>query len=206
MYEVFINHHCLRLTNSRPKYGSNTPAFDADFNWFEWFLEIEHKTPQTLTMYAENLEDAWRLFQSQFLLLRAAGGLVVNNQRLLFIFRNGKWDLPKGKMEMGESVDETALREVQEECGIVDLCLNQFLTKTFHVYCMNNRWVLKETDWFLMQSSQDNNLTPQLEEGIDLVKWVSPEAIDEYLNNSFETISRVIQSYLRLKETPSGKN
>ncbi len=206
MYEVFINHHCLRLTNSRAKYGSNTPAFDADFNWFEWFLEIEHKTPQTLTIYAENLEHSWCLFQSQFLHLRAAGGLVVNNQRLLFIFRNGKWDLPKGKMEMGESIDETALREVQEECGIVDLCLNQFLTKTYHVYCMNKRWVLKETDWFLMQSSQDNNLTPQLEEGIDLVKWVRPEAIDEYLNNSYETISRVIQCYLRLKETPSGKN
>ncbi len=119
----------------------------------------------------------WKLFKSGYTTVKAAGGVVLDEQgRVLAIRRLGKWDLPKGKVEKGESMDAAALREVQEECGIQELQLLAPLMTTWHTYVRNGKQHLKRTEWFLMRSSFKEDLVPQTEEDIEEVRWV---ALDE---------------------------
>lgn len=205
-YEVFINRHCLTFTNNQSVNISNTFQYGGGFDWQPIFLMFEQNDPLDITVIAIDLESCWRHFRSQFLEIRAAGGLVVNKDNLLFIFRNGKWDLPKGKMEAKEEVEETAVREVQEECSMTNLELVKKLIHTYHIYKLKGSWVFKQTDWFLMKSSQETGFVPQVEEGIEIVKWIAPNELQECLENSYETISRVVQSYLLSIDIASGKN
>lgn len=131
-------------------------------------------------------------FQEKFKIKKAAGGLVINNfNQFLAIKRLGKWDLPKGKAEKKESMPQTALREVEEECGIMDLKIKQFLDKTYHTYpnrYKNNEPTLKETHWFLMTSNFKGKLIPQLEEDITAVKWFNKKELPVFFENTYETL------------------
>ena len=104
------------------------------------------------------------------------------------IFRNNKWDLPKGKREFNESEQDCALREVEEECGISDLSIVRFLKYTYHTYYIKEKKILKITSWYLMNSKYKNKLIPQSSEGITLVMWVRPENIKSKLENTFNNI------------------
>jgi 8-oxo-dGTP pyrophosphatase MutT (NUDIX family) len=115
------------------------------------------------------------------------------------IFRNGKWDLPKGKLEVGESIDVCAKREVQEECGLNDLEIVDKLMNTYHTYEHKGQSILKETHWYLMTSSQNEDISPQIEEGIEKVIWVSREEASDLLENTYENIKRVFEKYYSLK-------
>lgn len=122
----------------------------------------------------------------------AAGGLVKNsNGEFLFIFRRGKWDLPKGKVDEGEKIDEAALREVQEECGIADVEIIRPLTKTHHNYELNGEKILKETHWFLMKTNGSEKLIPQKEEDITEAIWADEKKLKNILENTYETIRDV---------------
>ncbi len=108
-------------------------------------------------------------------MIKAAGGLVRNEEgSYLFIFRNGKWDLPKGKLERGESSRLAAVREVEEECGIHINSLKDKICNTYHIYEMNKEQILKKTAWYRMDAVNQNELIPQLEEGITDVRWLAP--------------------------------
>ncbi|MEE3037323.1 MAG: NUDIX domain-containing protein [Bacteroidota bacterium] len=205
-YEVFINHHRLKFTNNPTNISSNVYYFNKDFNWQIILSKFQEKKPQDLLVISEDLESCWKQFRRQFVNVRAAGGLVVCNDYFLFIYRNGKWDLPKGKMETGEGVEETALREVKEECGINNLTLKKHLINTYHIYPFDKGWIFKQTDWFLMRSSQPKHLIPQTEEGIEEVKWIRNKDVGSYLKQSYQTISIVIKTHLLSIEIPSGKN
>ena len=148
---------------------------------------------------ADNYDLIWASFKSNFEIIKAAGGLVVNNQRILMIFRNGKWDLPKGKLEIGESIDVCAKREVQEECGLNDLEIVDKLMNTYHIYEHKGQSILKETQWYLMTSSQNEDISPQIEEGIEKVTWVKKEDVNIHLENTYENIKRVFEKYFSLK-------
>ena len=125
----------------------------------------------------------------------AGGGKVYNpKNEILFIFRNGKWDLPKGKLEVGENIKECAIREVEEECGISGLSINKPLQDTYHVYELNEQKILKRTYWFEMKTDFNGNLTPQTEEGITQVVWVDKQAIAEKLENSFGNINELLKA------------
>ncbi len=130
-------------------------------------------------------------------LIKAGGGLVVNNDKFLWIFRNNIWDLPKGKQELNEDISITAIREVQEECGIGScLIINRFLVSTFHTYSIKDVLVLKRTDWYLMEFKGDNlKLTPQLDEGITDVKWLSKVQSNELSKNTFKSINQVWNAF-----------
>ncbi len=145
-------------------------------------------------IYLGNIADYKVLehLKSCFNYIEAAGGLVRNELgESLMIFRSGKWDLPKGKMELGESSEECALREVEEECGVAGLELGSKICDTYHIYNMYNQWVLKKTYWYNMKSSLDQQLIPQLEEDISQVCWVSSGQLSDRLSNSYPSILEV---------------
>ena len=123
----------------------------------------------------------------------AGGGKVLNPEgKILFIFRNGKWDLPKGKAEHKETIDETALREVEEETGVTGLTITKPLDITYHIFKRNTRYYIKITYWFEMYSEFDGELLPQEKEGITKVKWVSPKKLNKIKKNSYANIEALI--------------
>lgn len=123
----------------------------------------------------------------------AGGGKVFNSKgHILFIFRNGKWDLPKGKAEANETIDQTALREVEEETGIRDLSINKPLEITYHIFKRNNKILLKKTYWFEMYSSYEGDFKPQFKEGITKVKWIDPKKLKKIKKNIYANIDQLL--------------
>jgi 8-oxo-dGTP pyrophosphatase MutT (NUDIX family) len=125
---------------------------------------------------------------------KAGGGLVYNKKgEVLFIFRNGKWDLPKGGTNKGEEIEDTAMREVEEETGVGKLKVTKKLQKTYHVFKRNGKYKLKITHWFEMTSTFNGELIGQAEEGIEKVAWLNPDQIKEALKNSYENIKLLFE-------------
>jgi 8-oxo-dGTP pyrophosphatase MutT (NUDIX family) len=126
----------------------------------------------------------------------AAGGLVQNGVgEFLMIKRKGYWDLPKGKIEKGENDEEGALREVEEETGLVGMNILNHLVDTFHTYEIKSEVVLKRSTWFLMKCEGRPKLTPQTEEEIELVEWCSAELLESRLPMSYATIALVWDAF-----------
>ncbi len=126
----------------------------------------------------------------------AAGGLIFNDKdQLLMIFRRGKWDLPKGKLDEGESIEACALREVKEETGLQQVNIENFLGETFHEYFDRhlNKDVVKETHWFKMFAEDNQPLIPQQEEDIEIIEWVDAENVQHKLNSSYANIIEIIK-------------
>lgn len=160
--------------------------------------------PDSIAKVLENLElykrvrikteapgEAFADFCGRFAPARAAGGLVRNSRGdALMIFRNGRWDLPKGHVEQGETLEECALREVKEECGVSGLRLCGPITETIHFYNMYDRWTIKRTAWFSMRCDGEV-LTPQSEEGIMAARWVPYGELEQRLEDSYPTIREV---------------
>ncbi|MBS1746580.1 MAG: NUDIX domain-containing protein [Bacteroidetes bacterium] len=125
----------------------------------------------------------------------AAGGLILNKKNeLLMIFRRGKWDLPKGKLDDGESIPACALREVHEETGLKSFNIVHFLGITYHEYFneYTRKDTLKETHWYKMQITEDEIPIPQTEEQIEKIEWVAKKNVAEKLTNSYKNIEEII--------------
>ncbi len=129
--------------------------------------------------------------------IEAAGGIVKNRHgNILFIFRNGKWDLPKGKIETGENEQEAALREVEEECGISNLTIEGKHTTTYHTYPLKGETILKYSHWYKMTySGKSLELLPQEEEGITDARWMDETEIKKAMKNTFASIGEVMKLY-----------
>ncbi len=126
----------------------------------------------------------------------AAGGLIFNDEnKLLMIFRRGFWDLPKGKLDEGETVEACAVREVEEETGLNNIKLGKLIGITFHDYF--DTWiakdVTKETHWFEMHVSNEQQLIPQAEEDIEKAEWASASEVALHLENSYKNIAEIIK-------------
>ena len=143
----------------------------------------------------KKLRDA---FWKQFLIIQAGGGLVENeNKEVLFMYRRGRWDLPKGKLDAGENIEECAVREVKEETGLNDLEVKGFLLTTYHTYHEHGDYILKESHWFEMSSNSNNMLVPQTEEDIQELKWVKNEDLHLVLNNTYPSVKEVLHFKVR---------
>ncbi|HPE86362.1 MAG: NUDIX domain-containing protein [Bacteroidales bacterium] len=127
----------------------------------------------------------------------AAGGIVENEKKeILMIFRNGKWDLPKGHSEAGEMPLETALRETWEETGVTGLVPGPYFADTWHLYRLKGQWVLKHSQWFCMRAFRTSALIPQLEEGITETKWADPRDLPHLFKNTYLSIAELLTSFL----------
>ncbi|MFI3328560.1 MAG: NUDIX domain-containing protein [Rikenellaceae bacterium] len=152
---------------------------------------------------------AYEIFAEGFTQKTAAGGILRNDKNeLLFIHRNGRWDLPKGHLESGETLEECAVREVEEECGVEGIAAvtrDDRFAQTLHAYFMNERWELKHTHWYAMQldpaSNQNPALKPQQEEGIEVVEWQPEREATSIAAESFPTIQHVIEEYFNHRAT-----
>lgn len=129
-------------------------------------------------------------------LIVAAGGIVANEKgEILFQFRRGKWDLPKGKLDEGETIPECAVREVEEETGLQNIELGELIGITTHHYFENDKEIEKETHWYAMKVSGEQNLVPQVEEDIEKLDWVAEHELGTYLENSYANIVEIVEKY-----------
>lgn len=167
----------------------NYKLFRTKPEWHDILCFLNGKEDRLLYVN-DHPEMHFRHFLTFFVPVEAAGGLVINGLgEWLFIFRNGRWDLPKGLVEETENSAQAAIREVQEECGITDIKILHSLQQTYHVYPgKTSDWMLKKTQWYLMQTPNDSALCPQTEEGIEKVEWRNPNSIDDILENTYGNI------------------
>jgi len=144
-------------------------------NEFELFInQNEH---HELVFETKNMEIGFENFKKAFKYIYAAGGLIKKDNTYLFIYRLKVWDLPKGKLDAGESPSEAAIRECEEECGISKLTITKELQPTYHMYEYKGGYALKKTFWYAMTTLHTGKLIPQIEENIEKVEWLSPEQI-----------------------------
>jgi 8-oxo-dGTP pyrophosphatase MutT (NUDIX family) len=149
-----------------------------------------------------NLADLKKAFWERFTVIQAAGGWVSNPQEeTLFIFRRGKWDLPKGKLDEGETLAQCALREVEEETGLKNIVLQKALISTYHTYWEKSSFILKETYWYSMHINHAQTLVPQTEEDIAEARWVKGDQLVGLLSNTFPSIKDVMAAAIPASES-----
>ena len=194
MYEVFINNRSLIIAEKPADLKPQNLIFSHPFDWIKLINELHEGSLDICCVYAQDCSAAWLDLQNSLTTIYAAGGLVSRDKKYLFIYRNSKWDLPKGKLESNESIEECAVREVQEECGITQLKIVKKLLKTYHIYEHKEVKILKITQWYLMHCKDHNNLVPQKEEGIEKVVWKDEQEIKLALKNTYANIRRLIEN------------
>lgn len=201
MYKVFVNDKPLFLTNQVAK--------ETDFQLFllesvdieQLIIKMHNNKIQKANLYYPDEKAILKKIKEKIPVNKAGGGLVYNKKgEVLFIFRNGKWDLPKGGTEKGEEIDQTALREVEEETGVGKLSITRKLQKTYHIFKRSGKYKLKVTHWFEMQSDFEGIPVPQENEGIEKVAWLNPEQVKEALKNSYENIKLLFEEELKSSE------
>ena len=158
--------------------------------FFEEFIQnIFNPKNEGICLICNDLNLNWKQFKLHFKIQKAAGGKVFNHlNEVLFIYRFDKWDLPKGKLEKGETIEQCAIREVEEECGITNLIIENKLETTYHIFERKDKLILKISHWFLMKTNYSGALKPQIEEGISEVVFKNEAETIEALKNSYENI------------------
>ncbi|MFN8712798.1 MAG: NUDIX domain-containing protein [Bacteroidota bacterium] len=201
MYKVFINNRPLTLASE---------PFGGDFELGTLYLRYDsppllreliiqaHTNGEAFPAVLLTHTDADKLlsdFEASCEMIEAAGGRVTNSKgKLLMIFRSGKWDLPKGKIDPGETPEIAAVREVEEECGISGLKITKPLNITWHTYMYNGVPVIKKTYWFAMETADRRKLIPQTNEGITDAVWLDDVGVYKALKNTFRSVAEVINT------------
>jgi 8-oxo-dGTP pyrophosphatase MutT (NUDIX family) len=198
MYIIFINDNALILSGSKEILNGfenvEVKAYNDSSSIDEALFELQTDSCKELFLVGSCLPSMWDDFCARFQLIEAAGGVVTNSKKqVLWIRRNDKWDLPKGKVEVGEQIQEAAVREVKEECGLTSIRLGVLLGVTYHTYSCKDVNVLKKSYWFSMSCPAQQDLIPQLEEGITEVVWADAALHQMYLENTYASISELLR-------------
>jgi len=196
MNKVFINDRPLYFTNNiELEIVKKTIEYENHETLLKSIRVLENDFVQSLYLFHPDLYELRKEFKALYTLIEAAGGVVKNSKGdILFIFRHGKWDLPKGKIEKNEDVETAAIREVEEECGIKDLKIIKELPSTYHTYEAHGKNYLKRTYWFEMSYSGKEKPKPQTEENITQVNWLNQKKLLKALSNTYGSIKDVIKS------------
>ena len=157
--------------------------------------QLQESETDTIVLLHPSIEELYDAVAKEFTVIKAGGGFVYTPaDEVLMIFRRGKWDLPKGKLDEGEDIQTCALREVAEETGLEAITLQQLLTITYHTYFERGEPILKESYWYMMLQNKHQELVPQTEEDIEKCEWVKMENLNPYLQNSLPSIIDVVNA------------
>lgn len=201
--KIYYNNKPLILTDNGPAYIERhaiakgfefyTGAFPRNFR-----LAFEHLDKlRTLGVIIEDhsVTALWQELEKIYQPIDAGGGVVVNeNGGVLMIYRRGKWDLPKGKLDDGEDIADCAVREVSEETGLKNIKLKEKICDTYHVYSQFGQNLLKRTAWYKMQGTSNDRLEPQKEENILEAKWITEKELPNVVYKSYDAIREVLQA------------
>ena len=170
----------------------------SDINLIMEFYKFQRKDNNkrldSLTFKVYNYEEVVKAFKKEFKIVKAAGGIVSKMDKVLFIYRLKKWDLPKGKLEKKEDFETAAVREVEEECN-VKVALGDKICKTWHTYTRNGKNHLKKTMWYKMSLISDSDMKPQKSEGIEKLIWVDKEELRSIMLKTYRSIRYVVKKY-----------
>ena len=198
MYIVYFNNKSIRFDRTAHSEGTFRENGDEflrtdDIAKLLQIFEIS----DSIEIISEDFEKVFDHFCSFFIAVEAAGGVVADSEgRVAMIHRRGRWDLPKGHRDAGESLAECAAREIEEECGLSQLAVDKELCSTLHIYDTYGRWELKRTTWFAVRALGSTATTPQTDEDIALVEWCPiDEAMRRAEHESYPTIAQVMHEY-----------
>lgn len=198
-YFVFINDKVIKFgENVNNNFGQAKPENKPmGHRFIEAFMADEHKACLLTPPKGYTLKKYFKMFTDDFKNIEAAGGIVRNGkEEVLCIHRLGKWDLPKGKLERGETPLMGAIREVYEECGVHSKQASSFESITYHMYTIKDAWILKKTHWFDLEALPPWKLIPQTEEGISEVCWMNASKIlDEFLPKTYPALRYLWSGY-----------
>jgi 8-oxo-dGTP pyrophosphatase MutT (NUDIX family) len=207
MYKIYFNNKPLFITSEITKelaellHHEETVLIDElNVQTVKAMLhEMEAQKIHAGVFLHDDVEAVMKAFKKKFVLIKAAGGLIhTKDDDLLLIFRRGKWDLPKGKLDDGEDLETCAVREVNEETGLENVKIEKPLCITYHTYYQEGKHILKESHWFLMKAKKQTNLLPQLEENIDKCEWVPIGQLSIYMENTHASILDVVNAGVKL--------
>ncbi|AUS05815.1 NUDIX hydrolase [Pseudotamlana carrageenivorans] len=193
MYKVFVGDKPMILTSIVEQETNFKNYLLNTVNLVKVIRKLNSGALQEARLIHKNPDKLLKKFLKKLPNVVAGGGKVYNaDGDILFIYRNDKWDLPKGKAERNESIEETAIREVTEETGVAGLKITKPLDTTYHIFKRNGRYKIKITHWFEMKTSFTGNLYAQEEEGITKVSWLNHEEAHKALNNSYANIKLLV--------------
>jgi ADP-ribose pyrophosphatase YjhB (NUDIX family) len=198
-YDVYINslnHLDLNLLKG------NVLIANAEYDQIKSFVRLLEMKKldqlKTVTFTVNDVDYTELQLKNEYKTIKAAGGIVMKDGKLLLIHRLGVWDFPKGKLEANEPASDGAEREVFEECG-VKAAVTEKIISTWHTYTDKEKKILKKTSWYLMDCLDDSQLKPQKEEDIDQVAWMTPDEADQALAGSYESIKYAFSKFLKMK-------
>ncbi len=193
MYKVFVGDKPMVLTTVVEKETNFKNYLLSTANIVKIIRKLNTSAISEARLIHKNEDKLLKKFLKKLPNVIAGGGKVYNDHgEILFIYRNDKWDLPKGKTEGKETIEETALREVSEETGVAGLQITKPLETTYHIFKRNGRYKIKITYWFEMKTSFNGNLYAQEEEGITKVEWLSNAQVEKALGNSYANIKSLV--------------
>ena len=173
-------------------------SIDTIINLLKKMTRYKFKKIYSITLTLKNLDNDINELKIMFKIIKAGGGVVNNNKKeILFIYRMKKWDLPKGKLDKGETIKQCAKREVEEETKVKVSCGKKILS-TWHTYTKNKKFILKKTTWYMMESIDDSKMKPQKKEKIEKVEWMKKSSVDDILLNSYKTLNYLMKNYFKL--------
>jgi 8-oxo-dGTP pyrophosphatase MutT (NUDIX family) len=199
MYKVFIENREVNFSQAITLPDGISLKNDEVRTYKKWLLPLilKRKEGAIINVICEDLEKDMAIFFKDHKAISAAGGIVEREEELLFIRRHGLWDLPKGKIEKGEGIEEAAIREVEEECGIQGITINEALIETYHTYEVGKKKFLKRTYWFAMRYEGPKETVPQLEEGITEAMWVVEDDLRIIYKHTYPSIALVVREFLK---------
>ena len=196
MYKVFVNRLIINLTSDKEFLNDSKTYLLSSISIKEIIKKL--KIHDEVFLYYPDKKKLLKEFKEKLVTIKASGGIVTNKKnQILFIYRKGKWDLPKGKMEKNESKKESALREVIEETGVKKLKIINFFSTTFHLIKVKREYFLKETHWYTMKTKYEGKLKPQKSEGIISAKWKTFDEALQIKKKTFRNIAIILTKYLK---------
>jgi 8-oxo-dGTP pyrophosphatase MutT (NUDIX family) len=193
MHKIFVGDKPIILTTKVEEETDFKNFLLSTVNIGKVIKELKDDKLASIRLIDANKEVLLKKFLKLLPNVVAGGGKVYNDEgKVLFIYRNNKWDLPKGKVEGKETIDYTAIREVEEETGISGLKITKPLEMTYHIFKRNGKHRIKVTYWFEMRTSYDGKLIPQVKEGITKVEWLDDTQMKRAMTNSYANIKLLV--------------